>query len=97
MIIGAVVGTSALVLTQSEENKAIRKKLIRTLKRLKEHYPDQINSLESVVATALEEAKSITKEMRQLDTISTKKPRRKRKKSKATTRTFVRTVNSSDD
>jgi len=88
VVLGAIIGTGAIVLSQSKEGKVIRKKVLEELDNLKETYPEQAEKLESVVSSALDEAKSLTQEIRQ-NSFSNAKPQTKRKVKKPK-RQFVR-------
>lgn len=93
VILGAVVGTGALILSQSKEGKVIRNKVLEKLDEIKESYPDEIEKLESVVSDALNEAKSVTQEIRTLDTTINETPKTKPKtktKAKPKKRRFVK-------
>lgn len=87
VILGAVIGTGAVILAQSKEGKHIQKKVLKKLDEIKENYPDQIEKIENVVSEALNEAKTLTREMRQMDTTMSKPAS---KSSKKKSRRFIR-------
>lgn len=88
VILGALVGTGAIILAHQKEGKQIRSKVIDQLKSLKEKYPEQINTIEDVLSTALSEASVLTKELRELRNSGDKNSGAKTSKPKP--RTFTR-------
>lgn len=88
VILGALVGTGALILAHQKEGKHLRTKVIDQLKSLKEKYPDQINTIEDVLTTALSEANVLTKELREIRNAGDKSTTAKTAKPKV--RTFTR-------
>jgi gas vesicle protein len=87
VILGAIIGTGAVILSQSKDGKVLQKKVLNKLNQIKETYPEQAEQLENVVSEALSEARTLTKEMRQLSHISAKPVS---KTSKDQSRHFVR-------
>lgn len=88
VILGAVIGTGAIILAHHEEGKSIKKKVIKQLENLKDKYPEQATQIEDVLSSALSEAKVLTKELKDLRNLGNNSP--KKKTAKKTTKTFTR-------
>lgn len=89
VVLGAVIGTGAMILSETNEGKKIRKQMINKLHELKDEYPEQAQKIEDVMSTALQEAQSLTSELKNISSLTEPK-KTPSKKTKKATRTFTR-------
>lgn len=86
VILGAVLGTGAVILSSRGHGQDLQKKLTNTLNTIKDKYPDQINAVEDVLGTALSEARTLTRELKDFRVTETKATRTPKKKLNTFTR-----------
>lgn len=90
VFLGAALGVGAMILSDEKEGAALKKKIVSKVHDLKEQYPEQVEKIEGIIDTALSEAKTVTRELRELRVISEDPKKDKPSAKKEPQRTFKR-------